>query len=91
MQRLRGGLVFKAHRLVYHSTLGLRVIKKKGHARECAVARALGALELLDREVGGLPLRVQRDRVQLWEREFKLPWREAGPPNHHDDDVDSDQ
>jgi len=29
VQRLRGGLVFKAHRLVYHSTLGLRVIKKK--------------------------------------------------------------
>ena len=27
--RMRGGLVFKAHRLVYHSTLGLRVIKKK--------------------------------------------------------------
>jgi len=25
------GLVFKAHRLVYHSTLGLRVIKKKTH------------------------------------------------------------
>ena len=25
----RGGLVFKAHRLVYHSTLGLRVIKRK--------------------------------------------------------------
>ena len=24
-------------------------------------------------------------------REFKLPWREAGPPNHHDDQVDSDQ
>jgi len=24
-----GGLVFKAHRLLYHSTLGLRVIKKK--------------------------------------------------------------
>ena len=22
--------------------------------------------------------------------EFKLPWREAGPPNHHDDKVDSD-
>ena len=28
MQRFRGGLVFKAHRLLYHSTLGLRVIKK---------------------------------------------------------------
>ena len=26
-----------------------------------------------------------------WEREFKLPWREAGPPNHLDDEVDSDQ
>ena len=29
MKRFRGGLVFKAHRLVYHSTLGLRVMKKK--------------------------------------------------------------
>ena len=26
----RGGLVFMVHRLVYHSTLGLRIIKKKG-------------------------------------------------------------
>ena len=26
-----------------------------------------------------------------WEREFKLPRREAGPPNHLDDKVDSDQ
>ena len=26
-----------------------------------------------------------------WRREFELPWREAGPPNHHDDKVDSDQ
>ena len=29
VQRFRGGLVCKAHGLVYHSTLGLRVIKKK--------------------------------------------------------------
>jgi len=30
--------------------------------------------------------------VQLnWKREFKLPWREAGPPNHLDDKVESDQ
>jgi len=27
--RFRGGLVFKAHRHLYHSTLGSRVIKKK--------------------------------------------------------------
>jgi len=26
-----------------------------------------------------------------WKRGFKLPWREAGPLNHHDDKVDSDQ
>jgi len=26
---IAGGLVFKAHRLLYHSTLGLRAIKKK--------------------------------------------------------------
>jgi len=39
MQRFRGGLVFKADRIVYHSTLGLRVIKKKGGAaREAPVA-----------------------------------------------------
>ena len=28
-EQFRGGFVCKAHRLVYHSTLGLRVIKKK--------------------------------------------------------------
>ena len=31
-KRFRGGLILKAHRLVYHSTLGLRVIKKKQKA-----------------------------------------------------------
>ena len=25
-----------------------------------------------------------------WKTEFKLPWCEAGPPNHRDDKVDSD-
>ena len=29
VQRFRGGLVFKAHRLLYHSTPGVGVIKKK--------------------------------------------------------------
>ena len=29
VERFREGLVFKAHRLLYHSTLGSRVIKKK--------------------------------------------------------------
>ena len=31
VQWFRGGLVFKAHNLVYHSTLGLRVMKKSRH------------------------------------------------------------
>jgi len=30
-----GGLVFKAHRLLYHSTLDLRVIKKKKEPLRC--------------------------------------------------------
>ena len=29
VQRFRGGLVFQAHGLLYHSTLGLRVMKEK--------------------------------------------------------------
>jgi len=29
VKRFRGGLVIKAHRLLYHPTLGLRVVKKK--------------------------------------------------------------
>ena len=40
LKRCRGGLVFKAHRLLYHSTLGSRVIKKK---------KALGRLLLTPR------------------------------------------
>ena len=38
VKRFRGGLVFKAHRLLYHSTLGLRVIKKK--KKHCSRLRA---------------------------------------------------
>ena len=32
------------------------------------------------------PAGVQEGRCKAtWKREFKLPWREAGPPDHHDD------
>jgi len=42
VNRFRGGLVFKARRLVYHSTLGLRVIKKKKiHGERAADVAAL--------------------------------------------------
>ena len=39
------------------------------------------------RESGGRKVDVRLPK----KREFKLPWRETGPPNHHDDKVDSDQ
>jgi len=41
VQRFQGGHVFKAHRLLYPSTLGLRVIKKKTklHTTNVGVAR----------------------------------------------------
>jgi len=44
VQRFRGGLVFEAHRLLYHSTLGLRVIKQKkvGADRELEAVVAAG-------------------------------------------------
>jgi len=41
VKRFRGGLVFKAHRLLYHSTLGSRVIKKKWREK-LAECRGLG-------------------------------------------------
>jgi len=40
MEKFRGGLVFEAHRLVYHSTLGLRVIKKKRRPPNGGVPRS---------------------------------------------------
>ena len=33
VQRVRGGLVFKAKRLLYHSTVGLTVMKQKKKSR----------------------------------------------------------
>jgi len=34
---------------------------------------------------------LNRDVPCKTKREFKLPWREAGPPIHHDDKVEPDQ
>jgi len=39
-----GGLVFKAHGLLYHSTLGLRVIKKKKMKKKHTTSRAARSL-----------------------------------------------
>ena len=40
VQRFRGGLVFKAHRRLYHSTLGLRVIKRRRREKITCEGRA---------------------------------------------------
>ena len=45
MKRFRGGLVFKAHRLLYHSALGLRVIKKKKKGLTRAALRAVARIQ----------------------------------------------
>ena len=59
MQRFRGGLVFKAHEPVYHSTLGLRVMKKKKRRCTCQPAPHPSALGFgvlcLGFRVWGLP------------------------------------
>ena len=47
--RFRGGLVFKAHRLLHHSTLGSRAIKKKIKKRSrTSVSEASSYLRLIN-------------------------------------------
>ena len=42
--------------------------------------------------VSGAHFRAYEGRYKAtWTRKYKLPWREAGPPNHLDAEVDSDQ
>ena len=48
VERFRGGLVFKAHRLLYHSTLGSRVVTKR---RRRESVRRLNLLCYLRRKV----------------------------------------
>jgi len=48
VRRFRGGLVFKAHRLLHHSTLGSRVMKKRRRRFEARDGRE----EPLSREEG---------------------------------------
>jgi len=48
VKRFRGGLVFKAHRFVYHSTLGWRVTKKKGDPFEDEEEQGADDADLLD-------------------------------------------
>jgi len=58
VKRFQGGLVFKAHRLFYHSTLGLRVIKKKKRK-----GRGKGKVYEIERHDCFTPSRERRVRV----------------------------
>jgi len=53
VQRFQGGLVFKAHRLLYHSTLGLGVIKKKEKKRRYTMYCGLNRNAAGDTALGG--------------------------------------
>jgi len=75
VMRFRGGLVFKAHRLLYHSTLGWRVLKNKKknllRGREDVVPHVLLRLAIPDiparlrHQVMRLPLPLQVVRLPL--------------------------
>ena len=66
VKRFRGGLVFQAHRLLYHPTLGLRVIEKKRSYDE-DVEQRLGSADRVE-EARGVRRRVPLDHHQLhWE------------------------
>ena len=54
MKRCPGGLVFEAHRLVHHSTLGSRVIKKKKQKKARNLILGHGERLLVDRETLGV-------------------------------------
>jgi len=65
VKRFRGGLVSKAHRLVYHSTLGLRVIKKKKYCRERRVGRRPRAPALWRDAHAAVPVSLYRARERV--------------------------
>ena len=85
VKRFRGGLVFKAHIRLHHSTLGLRVIKKKKKSARPPRTKACGgALHQLSmcgnfqRRLGACTFSTQklrRLRSTLWCGGSR-PWRE---------------
>jgi hypothetical protein len=51
MKRFRGRLIFKAHTLVYHSTPGLRAIKKEEMSQQPANTSRFGVRKRLETPV----------------------------------------
>ena len=64
VKRFRGGLVFKAHRLVYHSTLGLRVMnRRKKNSAEPALDAGAWSFIWVSRLYGHLRTQACEDAV----------------------------
>ena len=72
MKRFRGGLVFKAHRLLYHSTLGSRGIKKKTSTTPQRRREELCVGNLLVR-VHCIIVMIRWTGLAPWEVEFPFP------------------
>ena len=62
VQWFRGGLVFKAHRCLYHSALGLRVKERRSHSRrrEMAQDKSSSEPDAVSVHFGGWPRQALR-------------------------------
>ena len=80
MQQFRGGLTFKAHRLCVSLNSKLEGNNGVEDLLKCARPSKQSRYHTL----------LEGRCKATWNREFKFPWREAGPPNHLNDEVDSD-
>ena len=72
---------------LYQGGYGTRTIgtKKNGQGVRVDSSREQTAQRTTKRCIGSVGSRAN------WRRKITLPWREAGPPNHLDDEVDSNQ
>ena len=64
----------------------------QGPARHARVSRSMKTRTGFEAQKYRLPGTAWEGRYKApWKREFTIPWREAGPPNHLNDKLDSDQ
>ena len=66
VKRFRGGLVFKAHRLLFDSTLGSRVITKKKRRRTMPAGEASGKLRDASPSAPSSAIRVLGLGFEVW-------------------------
>jgi len=73
VERFQGGLVFKAHRRLYHSTLGLRVMKKQEEKIQANVLKAPARSPRPTRGVSIVPERGwHNNNPTVWRQRLRL-------------------